>query len=184
MFLNEQKTFQWEQKMFANKICSKSSKKSCKRNEKCWQWKSWDLAWPWVTYCGLVWPFTVFHNLHWHFIAFLWSCIAFLWSSMAKYGFDWTWIIFSRGHRSKFIWSWSTIQMQFQSFFVRYENRSCKRKPLQCAKDFSYHQSVQHWIFISWTSRYGWSFEILHRKSFSMSFQFFEAIISICKVSH
>ena len=31
--------------------------------------------------------------------------MAFLWPFMAKYSFDWTCIVFSRGHKSKFIWS-------------------------------------------------------------------------------
>ena len=41
----------------------------------------------------------------------LWSCMAFyglyglLWPYMANYRFDRTCIVFSRGHRSKFIWS-------------------------------------------------------------------------------
>ena len=39
------------------------------------------LIWPFMTLYGLIWPF------------------------MAKYRSDWTCIVFSRGHRSKFIWS-------------------------------------------------------------------------------
>ena len=51
----------------------------------------YDLAWPRGTYCGLVWYFMALYGL---FVVFL-----------AKYWFDWTWIVFCRSHRSKFIWS-------------------------------------------------------------------------------
>ena len=39
--------------------------------------------------------------------------MAVLWSFMAKYWFEWTFIVFSRGHKSKFIWS---CLSKFQSF--------------------------------------------------------------------
>ena len=51
---------------------------------------SFDLAWHCVTSCGFVRP-----------------CVAFLWYHMALYGLLWQNIVFSRGHRSKFIWSCS-----------------------------------------------------------------------------
>ena len=39
------------------------------------------LVWPYVTYCCLIWPF-----------------YTILWSFILKYRFDWTCIVFSRGH--------------------------------------------------------------------------------------
>ena len=60
----------------------------------------YNLAWPWANYCGLVWPFRGLDS----WIAFSWSCVAF-YGLVAKYGFDLTFMAFSRGHRSKFIWS-------------------------------------------------------------------------------
>ena len=39
------------------------------------------------------------------FYGLIWSFLAILLCFMKKYRFDWTCIVFSRGHRSKFIWS-------------------------------------------------------------------------------
>ena len=86
-------------------ICSKSKNKCYERNKKCSQWKSWfqndlirlstisnDLLWYWP-YCNGLYGISsyCFYGLKLYFIA--------------KYWFDSTWIVFSRGHRSKFIWS-------------------------------------------------------------------------------
>ena len=49
------------------------------------------------------WPFVVLFGIAWYGRGLLWPF-------MAKYGYDWTWIAFSRGHRSKFIWSWYRLK--------------------------------------------------------------------------
>ena len=61
-----------------------------------------------VTVHGHVWPFSVFSWSCVAFMAALWSYMTFYWSLwcfLAKYRFDCTCIVLSRGHRSKFIWS-------------------------------------------------------------------------------
>ena len=48
----------------------------------------------------------------------LWPYYCVLWPFMAKYRSDWTCIVFSRGHRSKFIWS-CLIIFQLKYFYTR-----------------------------------------------------------------
>ena len=67
--------FQMDQKMFVNENGSMCG-----------------LVRPCVTYCGLVLPFLVFYRV------FLWLFCSLLWQNI-----DWTCIVFSRGHRSKFV---------------------------------------------------------------------------------
>ena len=68
-----------------------------------------DLTWPLATYYGLVWPLMVLHDLMWHFMVFSGISMVFYGLFMVFYGKYWfdctTWIVFSRDHRSKFIWS-------------------------------------------------------------------------------
>ena len=54
------------------------------------------LLWSFVAFMafyGFLWPFMAMYGLLWLFMAFLWPFMAFLWQN----------IIFSHGHRSKFI---------------------------------------------------------------------------------
>ena len=77
-----------KQKMFALKIASKwTESRDCKAIK--------SLIYVFMAICGIVWPFMVSYGL----------CMALLWSFMAKYWFDWTFLVFSRDHRFKFIWS-------------------------------------------------------------------------------
>ena len=65
-------------------------------------------VWPCMALSDLLWSCLFFYGLALScmaFMALLWSYMALLWSFMAKYGFDWTCMVFSRGHRSNFIWS-------------------------------------------------------------------------------
>ena len=51
--------------------------------------------------------------------------MAVLWSFMAKYRFDWIFIVFSRGHRSKFIWScsiWKAITCYYGNILLQIWN--------------------------------------------------------------
>ena len=57
--------------------------------------------------CNLFWSCTAIHGLTWHFIVFCGLCIVtngLLMFFIAKHRFYWTCIVFSNGHRSKFIW--------------------------------------------------------------------------------
>ena len=44
-----------------------------------------------------------------------WPLHGVVWPFMAKYRFGWTCIVFSRGHRSKLIWSCLTIWFEFDA---------------------------------------------------------------------
>ena len=68
--------------------------KKYKRNEKCLQWKLLPIELKVMISNGLKRPIVALYDL-----------VCNLWYIMAKYRFDWTWIVFSRGHRSKLIWS-------------------------------------------------------------------------------
>ena len=92
----EQKNFQSQQNIFANKILSKSNKK-CSRMKTDPYLGNSDLAFPFGIYCGIVWPYNC---LLWPFHGLL----------IAKYQFHWTCIALSRVHRSKFICSYSGYQ--------------------------------------------------------------------------
>ena len=140
--------FLMEQKMFANKICSKSNKTIYQRNKKC-SWKSCS-KWKhhcfisflslFTALCGLLQISMVLYGLLMVFYSILWpllwSCLAFyglvlygrsiyslLWPFMAIFLFEWTFVVFSRGHRYKFIWSCLNLiprqgeQQEQRSFF-------------------------------------------------------------------
>ena len=114
---HEQKMFQIEQKMckgtkvwmgtknvHGNKKCS-WKQKMCKGTKMFIKAS--------VVYCGLVWLNVAFYGLVRHFLPCMasygltLSYMAFLSSFMVKYRLYWTCIVFSRGHRAKFIWSCS-----------------------------------------------------------------------------
>ena len=106
LFQIEQKMLQREQKMLAMKIASNWTEKSvfqcfhghlrlCQIGS-CRTWYGFER--PIGVFCGIVWPCFVLYGL-------LWYCMALLLSFIAKYWCDLTCAIFSRGHRSKFIWS-------------------------------------------------------------------------------
>ena len=67
----------------------------------------YDLAWPWSAYCGLVWPFMVLYGLTLSSMVFygiVWLFYGLAWPFYGKKSI-WTYMVFSRGHSSKFIWS-------------------------------------------------------------------------------
>ena len=102
-----------EQKIFANRATN-LTKKFYKRNKKCSRRKilfrvTWSLlnmflvafhvhVWPFATLQGLV-------SVVWHYHGLVWPLMAVLWSFRAKYWFDWTFNVFFRGRKSKFIFS-------------------------------------------------------------------------------
>ena len=60
-----------------------------------------DLVWLYMALYGFVRPFLPYMASY----GLMWFYMAVLWSFMVKYWFYWTCIVFSCGHRSKFIWS-------------------------------------------------------------------------------
>ena len=114
----------------------------------------WQKLWYWIADCGLVWPYMALYGrirpciavcgLVWPYVVFCgrvcaalsscltfsWSCMAFLWSFMAKYRFCWNCIVFSRGHRTKSIWSCFSFRTFFRQI-IEGVGRTC-RKLLLC----------------------------------------------------
>ena len=102
-----------EHKMFAYKICSKSNKNvpygtKHFRKQNCIQnlWFSCLFSRPCIAFCDFSWPF---HGL-------VRPSYGAFWPFMAKYLFDWTGILFSRGHRSKFICSCFKQQIELRIY--------------------------------------------------------------------
>ena len=100
-----QKMFQIEQKMFRNKLCSKMNKKCSKGNKKCSKGNnkcSWTKFVPNrtknVTKGKKCSRLKIASNLA---ESSSWQNHSF----MTNYRIDWTFNVFSRDHRSKFIWS-------------------------------------------------------------------------------
>ena len=73
----------------------------------------YDTLWYWIAVFdlnGLVWPRMVFSLLFTtiYMFSLVWPCLVLYGLFMAIYGLLWPNIVFSRGHRSKFIWSCSS----------------------------------------------------------------------------
>ena len=93
------------------------SKKCYKWNKKCFWTKSVTqrtkffrngLIRPSTASSDLLWYCMAFYGLEWflwHIVVLFGLLYGLLWPFMAKYRIDLTSIVFSRGHRSKFIWS-------------------------------------------------------------------------------
>ena len=94
--VRKQKMFQMEQKVFANRKCAKWNIK-CAREQKMLQWEQsvilYDTLWYWSAMFALHGP--------------VWSrmVLLLLFTAINMFGLVWRNIVFSRGHRSKFIWS-------------------------------------------------------------------------------
>ena len=75
------------------------------------------------------------------------SCMAFLWFSIAFYGLLWQNIVFSRGHRSKFIWSCFYQRSIFvKIIFTANFDQMLRFLPIQeSTADFS-SDEMNHWI--------------------------------------
>ena len=72
-----------------------------------------DLFWACIAFYGF------YYGLVGHFMAFyglLWPFYGPPWPFMANYLFDWTYVVFSRGHRSKLIWSCFFLYLTFQYY--------------------------------------------------------------------
>ena len=73
-------------------------------------------------FCGTLWYWMAVYALYGLFYL-IWRHIVlhglFLWSFMVKYWFYWTCIVFSRGHRSKFIWSCLFQLLTLKSWYWR-----------------------------------------------------------------
>ena len=81
----------------------------------------YDLVWHFMAFYGILWHFMAFYGILWLFIVLYGRSMVLYGRSMANYLFDWTCIAFSRGHRSKFIWS-CLHKIEFILFCKSYES--------------------------------------------------------------
>ena len=76
----------------------------------------WKLCPKWQHHC-----FMFFWSQYGTLYVILWLCYGLLWPfvvfDIANYRFDWTRIVFSRGNRSKFIWSLSSHYLQHNQIY-------------------------------------------------------------------
>ena len=78
---------------------------------------------PFVAFCKVAWSCKVIYGPMWPFMILY----GLLWPFMAKYRSDYNCIIFSRGHRSKFIWSCSMSKKGARSFSTVYGAKALVR---------------------------------------------------------